>query len=294
MTSAEDFLPKVWINQKETNKHKIKLTDIVYESEKLNDKELLVKYYIVFSDERHPNAILNRMYKGFRKKWYGSILDLSPVTVVMNTAKKIVTKIMYEDSQDQPYDVGFPVHNFTYRRIKYKNLEFAASTWNHLFLRCNRNTKGYRLIKYGDWIEVSPKNIAEVDEKYKKAQNFDRRFSSFEEFTGKKIKTRVTKPYKSSIPLTKSMASEVQIKYRRNAKVDPLLYAIQTASIKAEETPKRSVGGGSPPMSSDEMEEDKAPSTTFFDEEAVKKQFANLTNNDEIFDITGLFEDESD
>lgn len=171
-------------------KEKIKLETFYFEEYDIPGAEedyTIIKVFIVFSDEIHPSDTVHKIYQAFRKWFFGSEKDISPIYLLTTKQSKEIIKIFFESSEDQNFFELFPDHIKKAHENDIQGLNFYISTWNHLFLLNNpsfKEPKDPDLSKLGEWNKIDIQNGWKKikSEKIKNKEKFGRRFGSFHEF----------------------------------------------------------------------------------------------------------------
>jgi hypothetical protein len=156
----------------------------------LDEDYIIVKVYVVFSDERHPNDIVHKIYQGFRKWFFGSEKDISPIYLLTTRQSKEIIKIFYESSNNQEFFELFPEHYKKVREDNIQELDFYISTWNHLFVLTNPSSRYPEDSDLGDWNKIRIRNGWKGIKKdtIKNKEKFGRRFGLFHEFVMDQLK----------------------------------------------------------------------------------------------------------
>lgn len=216
------FLPEIC----GTKDDKEKLYVIFYKTQDFIEDYILIQYFIVFSDEIHPNYAINNLYKKGRIKKYGSEKDISPIYVIYpKISEKKHCNVFFEDSLNQPYDIFIPNHIICRKKIsKIDKIQFIVSTWNHLFLTSEQYEKNNeKKTELGKLYRCSPE-IKKIEWKFEIEENFYNRFPYFDDkiinflfrrglLWSKEISENLTAIYRSKNPFLKELIKKLKLQY---------------------------------------------------------------------------------
>lgn len=137
--------PKVYLHKKLT---KYKLNEIEMNSEP--DEKGWFEMRFIWVDEKHPNLIIDPIYRIYRFFKYKRIKDIE--TLKINFTKKEIKSTSW--GFGQKWNKFRPKH--FHRTYKFKDFNWNAEktqfdifivTWNHLFDKEVENLEDYRIIK---------------------------------------------------------------------------------------------------------------------------------------------------
>ncbi|MFX0061796.1 MAG: hypothetical protein ACFFC7_06380 [Candidatus Hermodarchaeota archaeon] len=121
----------------------------------VNDSEIIILYRSFWADENHPIVGLDILYDIFRELYYGSIADIEPIQLRLNTSTGEVKEIYFQMDPTHNYAAFVPQHNSVILRLvahnnysmtvqrelkgfvspfwQEKRILLKVETWNHLF-----------------------------------------------------------------------------------------------------------------------------------------------------------------
>lgn len=73
----------------------------------------VIAYHGVWENEQHPNEVIHKLYEDYRKKRYGSEMDIEHVTIRVSKTTGEIDGIWYEDTLSPGYNLWGSPHLYT-------------------------------------------------------------------------------------------------------------------------------------------------------------------------------------